>query len=161
METEIKSYLCESVLVQKGLSIPRINLRASSQGGSAMGRRDEAGQLYFEGGRIGLYVARAAVPTAKRECPASVALLEGVFMRLPLSVLRVLDDVTWRKWIVSLTGEVLRCLCSFKRVTPVYKACVRNDWPMQRRGEDFPNRLLLKDGSRPGVPSSGRERENL
>lgn len=113
METEIKSYLCESVLVQKELSKPLRDQGERSQGGAVMCRREEARQLYSGGCRVGLYVARVSALCTKREFPASEELLEG-FIRFSPPVLRVMGDVTWRKRIVSLTGEVLRCLCSYR-----------------------------------------------
>jgi len=110
METEIKSYLCESVLVQKGLPKP-LNIQGErSQGGAVMCRREEARQLHSGGCHVGLYVARVSALCTKREFPASEGLLEGS-IRFPPLVLRVMGGVTWRKRIVSLTGEVLRCLC--------------------------------------------------
>lgn len=162
METEIKSYLCKSVLVQKGLpKPPMVHQRERSQGGAVMCRREEARQLHSGGCRVGLHVARVSALCTKREFPASEELLER-FIRIPSPVLRVTGDVTWRKWIASLTGEVLRCPLVVPGVRLIYKASFRNDWLMQRRGEELPTRLLLKDGSRSGVPSSkGRERRNL
>lgn len=114
METEIKSYLCKSVLVQKELSKPLRNQGERSQGGAVMGRREEAGQLHSGGCRIGLYVARVSALCAKRGFPTSEEPLEGL-IRFPPPVLRVMGDVTWRKRTVSLTGEVLRCLCSLEK----------------------------------------------
>lgn len=110
METAIKSYLCKSVLVQKGLPKPLSNQGERSQGGAVMRRREEARQLHSGGCRIGLYVARVSALCTKREFPAFVELLEVSHTVTP-PVLRVIGDVTWRKRIVSLTGEVLRCLC--------------------------------------------------
>jgi hypothetical protein len=49
METEIESYLCKSVLVQKGLPKPLIHQRERSQSGAVMCRREEAGQLHSGG----------------------------------------------------------------------------------------------------------------
>ena len=82
METEIKSYLCKSVLVQKELP----KLLASRQGersqdGAAMDRRVEARQPYSGGCRVGLPVARVSALCTKREFPAFVELL-GRIMRL-------------------------------------------------------------------------------
>jgi hypothetical protein len=114
METEIESYLCESVLVQKGLSKLPIYRRERSQGGAVMCRREEARQLHSGGCHIGLHVARVPAPRTKREFPAFEELLEGCHTVTP-PVLRVIGDVTWRKRIVSLTGEVLRCLCSSEK----------------------------------------------
>ena len=76
METSIKAYLCESVLVQKGLSKLLRNQEERSQGGAVMCRREEAGQLHFGGCRIGLHVARVSALGTKREFPASEELLE-------------------------------------------------------------------------------------
>jgi hypothetical protein len=76
METAIKSYLCESVLVQKGLTKLLRNQEERSQGGAVMRRREEARQLHSGGCRIGLYVARVSALCTKREFPASVELLE-------------------------------------------------------------------------------------
>jgi hypothetical protein len=107
METKIKSYPCESVLVRKGLSKPLIVYQGErSQDGAVMHRRDEAGQPYFGGCRVGHAVARVSALWTKRE---SLPLWDsrresyGYPLQLPL----VLGDVTRRKWLVSLTGEVL------------------------------------------------------
>jgi hypothetical protein len=78
METEIESYLCKSVLVQKGLPKLLIVYQGErSQDGAVMCRREEAGQSYFGGCRVGLHVARASALCAKREFPASEELPEG------------------------------------------------------------------------------------
>jgi len=76
METAIKSYLCRSVPVQKGLPKPLSNQGGRSQGGAVMCRREEAGQLHSGGCHIGLYVARVSALCTKREFPASEELLE-------------------------------------------------------------------------------------
>jgi len=106
METKIKSYPCESVLVRKGLSKLLILYQGErSQDGAGMCHRDEAGQLYFGGCRVGPAAARVSALWMKRE---SLPLwdsrrdLYGYSLRLS----RVLGDVTRRKWLVSLTGEV-------------------------------------------------------
>jgi len=114
METEIESYLCKSVLVQKGLPKLPIYRRERSQGGAVMCRRVEARQLHSGGCHFGLHVARVSALCTKREFPAFEELLEVCHTVTPL-VLRVIGDVTWRKRIVSLTGEVLRCLCSLEK----------------------------------------------
>ena len=84
MVTTIKSYLCGSVPVQKGL--PKLlNIQEErSQGGTVMGRRVEARQFYFGGCRIGLYVARVSALCTKREFPASEELLEDLIYGYPL-----------------------------------------------------------------------------
>ena len=83
METEIKSYLCKSVLVQKGLPKLLILYRGErSQDGAVMCRREEAGQPYSGGCRVGLDVARVSALGTKREFLASEELPER-FMRLP------------------------------------------------------------------------------
>lgn len=84
METEIKSYLCGSVPVQKGLPKPLSNQGERSQGGAVMCRREEAGQLHSGGCRVGLYVARVSALCTKREFPASEELLEGLIRFSPL-----------------------------------------------------------------------------
>jgi hypothetical protein len=77
METEIKSYPCESVLVRKGLSKPLIVYQGErSQDGAAMHRRDEAGQPYFGGCRVGPTAARVSALWTKRESLASMGLPE-------------------------------------------------------------------------------------
>ena len=76
METEIESYLCKSVLVQKGLPKLPIYRRERSQGGAVMCRREEARQLHSGGCHVGLYVARVSALCTKREFPASEELLE-------------------------------------------------------------------------------------
>ena len=77
METKIKSYPCESVLVRKGLSKPLIVYQGErSQDGAVMHRRDEAGQPYFGGCRVGPTAARVSALWTKRESPASVGLPE-------------------------------------------------------------------------------------
>jgi len=81
METEIESYLCKSVLVQKGLSKLPIYRRERSQGGAVMCRRVEARQLHSGGCHFGLHVARVSALCTKREFIASEELLEG-FIRL-------------------------------------------------------------------------------
>jgi hypothetical protein len=122
METKIKSYLCKSVLVQKGLPKPLIVHQGErSQGGAVMCRREEARQLHSGGCRVGLHVARVSALCTKREFPASEELLER-FIRIPSPVLRVTGDVTWRKWIASSTGEVLRCPLAVHGVKLIYKA---------------------------------------
>lgn len=106
METAIKSYPCESVLVRKGLSKPLVpDQRGRSQAGAVMHRRDEAGQLYFGGCRVGPAVARVSALWTKRE---SLPLWDSRrdLYGYPLRLSRVLGDVTRRKWLVSLTGEV-------------------------------------------------------
>ena len=57
---EAQAYLCGSVPVQKALSKPmtqtalyRVRHRERSQGGPAMCRREEAGQRYSGGCRVG------------------------------------------------------------------------------------------------------------
>jgi hypothetical protein len=115
METEIESYLCKSVLVQKGL--PKLLIfdqGERSQDGAVMCRREEAGQLHSRGWRVGLRVARVSALCTKREFPAFEE-LPGGRIRFPLSASRVSGVVTWRKRPVSLTGEVLRCPPSFIR----------------------------------------------
>jgi hypothetical protein len=85
METKIKSYLCKSVLVQKGLPKPLIVHQGErSQGGAVMCRREEARQLHSGGCRVGLHVARVSALCTKREFPASEELLER-FIRIPSS----------------------------------------------------------------------------
>ena len=109
METAIKSYLCKSVLVRKGL--PKLLIlyqRERSQDGAVMCRREEAGQLHSGGCRVGLPVARVSALCTKRGFPAFEELLERL-MRLPSPASRVTGDVTWRKRLVGSTGEVLRC----------------------------------------------------
>jgi hypothetical protein len=68
METKIKSYPCESVLVRKGLSkLLILDQGERSQDGAKTCHRDEAGQPYFGGCRVGLTAARVPAPRAKRE----------------------------------------------------------------------------------------------
>jgi hypothetical protein len=68
METEIKSYPCETVLVRKGLSKPLIVHRGErSQDGTVMPRRDETGQPYFGGCRVGPTAARVSALWTKRD----------------------------------------------------------------------------------------------
>ncbi len=122
METEIKSYLCRSVPVQKRVPKPLILHQGEcSQGGAVMCRREEARQPHSGGCRVGLHVARVSALCTKREFPASEELLKR-YMRLPSLVLRVTGDVTWRKRIAGLTGEVLRCPLVPLGVTLIYKA---------------------------------------
>jgi hypothetical protein len=132
METEIESYLCKSVLVQKGLPKPLIHQRERSQGGAAMCRREEAGQLHSGGCRVGLQVARVSALCTKRGFPASEELLEGSIRLTPL-VLRVMGDVTWRKRIVSSTGEVLRCLCFLEKRQSIRHRPKRLAYATERR----------------------------
>ncbi len=83
METEIKSYLCKSVLVQKGLPKLLISYQEErSQDGAVMCRREEARQSYSGGCRVGLHVARVSALCTKRESHASEELPERG-MRLP------------------------------------------------------------------------------
>jgi hypothetical protein len=108
METKIKSYPCESVLVRKGLSKLLIVYQGErSQVGTAMLRRDEAGQPYFGGCRVGPTAARVSALWTKRESLASMGLPERESYGYPLRLSLVLGDVTRGKWLVSLTGEVL------------------------------------------------------
>jgi hypothetical protein len=109
METAIKSYLCRSVPVQKGLpKLLSFYQGERSQDGAVMCRREEAGQLHSGGCRVGLPVARVSALCTKRGFPAFEELLERL-MRLPSPASRVTGDVTWRKRLVGSTGEVLRC----------------------------------------------------
>jgi hypothetical protein len=83
METKIKSYPCESVLVRKGLSKPLIVYQGErSQDGAVMHRRDEAGQSYFGGCRVGPTAARVSALWTKRESLASMGLPKRA-IRLP------------------------------------------------------------------------------
>lgn len=83
METKIKSYPCETVLVRKGLSKPLIVSQGErSQVGAVMHRRDEAGQPYFGGCRVGPTAARVSALWTKRESPASGGLPERI-IRIP------------------------------------------------------------------------------
>ena len=83
METEIESYLCKSVLVQKGVPKPlAIRQGERSQDGSVMDRRVEAGHPYSGGCRAGLHGARVSALCTKREFPAFVELL-GRPIRVP------------------------------------------------------------------------------
>ena len=132
METAIESYLCKSVLVQKGLSKLPSYRRERSQGGAVMCRREEARQLHSGGCRAGLYVARVSALCTKREFPASEEFLEEPIRLSPL-VLRVMGDVTWRKRIVSLTGEVLRCLCSLEKRQSIRHRPKRSAHATERR----------------------------
>ena len=79
METKIKSYPCESVLVRKGLSKPLIVYQGErSQDGTIMARRDEAGQPYFGGCRVGPTAAPVSALWMKRESLASMGLPERI-----------------------------------------------------------------------------------
>jgi hypothetical protein len=121
METAIKSYLCRSAPVQKGLPKLLILYQGErSQDGAVMCRREEARQLHSGGYRVGLPVARVSALCTKREFPASEELPERS-MRVPSPASRVTGDVTWGKRLVSSTGEVLRCP-RFLGETPTYKA---------------------------------------
>jgi hypothetical protein len=123
---QVQSYLSESVLVQKSLAKPLgPNQGERSQGSPAMVCLEEAFQRYSEGRRAGLTVVRAATPMAKHVSPASGRLPKSL-MRLLSSANRVIGGVTWRKWSLAHTGEVLRRLCSSRRVTSAYK--VRPKW---------------------------------
>ena len=117
-----KSYLSESVLVQKSLAKPLGPFQGErSQGTSAMRCRVEACLRYSGGCRVGLTVVRAATLSAKHEPPASGGLPKSP-MRLLSSATRVIGGVTRRKWFFAHTGEVPRRLCSSRRVMPGYKA---------------------------------------
>jgi hypothetical protein len=157
METAIKSYLCGSAPVQKGLPKLLTLCRGErSQDGAVMCRREEAGQLHSGGCRVGLPVARVSALCTKRGFFASEELLERP-MRVPSPASRVTGDVTWGKWLVSLTGEVLRCpQCSGE--TPTYKAASEMVGPCN--GEEKSSLLAssLRIAAEPEYLPSGRER---
>jgi hypothetical protein len=117
-----KTYLGESVLVQKSLAKPLDSLQGErSQGTPAMVCHEEAGQRHSGGRRAGLTVVRASTPKVKHVSPASGSLPKSL-IRLLSSANRVIGGVTWRKRPLTHTGEVPRRLCFFfRRVTPVYK----------------------------------------
>lgn len=159
METAIKSYLCRSAPVQKGL--PKLLILCQggrSQDGAVTCRREEAGQLHSGGCRVGLPVARVSALCTKRGFPASEEPPERS-VRLPSPASRVTGDVTWRKWLVSSTGEVLRCPPLFLGgETPTYKAS--SEMVGLRNGEE--NSSLLASSLRmtadPEYLPFGRER---
>lgn len=109
--TQTKSYLCESVLVQKALTKPGNFLGGSSQGVSAMERHEVASQRYSEGWRVGLNDMRVPATRMKHETLTPVSLLRKE-IRLSLSAYQVRGAVIWRKWHCILTSEVPRRLCS-------------------------------------------------
>ena len=121
MQTEIKSYLCKSVLVQKGLPKPLVSHhRGRSQGGAVICRRGEARQLYSGGCRVGLHVARVSALCTKREFLASE--------ELPERSIRLSSLVLAGKW----RGHPEKTDCESDRrsptlslrlrVMPIYKA---------------------------------------
>ena len=104
METMIKSYLCGSVPVQKGLSEPLMRYHEGmSQDGALMHRHEEARQLYSGGCRVGLDVARVPVLRAKRGFLSSEELLEGyVRLSLPATL------GAWRCHLETMAWELNR-----------------------------------------------------
>lgn len=121
METDTKSYLCESVLVQNELPKPPGLCRGErSQCRSAMGGSDEAGQLYFEGWRSGLNDVRASALTAKHVSLAPQS-LSWIFIRLPSTTIRVIRVISWRKRHLNPTGEVPRRSEPHARITRIHK----------------------------------------
>lgn len=101
METEIESYLCESVLVRKGLSELLISDQGErSQDGAKICHREEAGQLYFGGCRVGHAVARVSALWTKRESPASGG-LPGRIIRLS----SLAAAGTWRCHLKKMARE--------------------------------------------------------
>ena len=104
METAIKSYPCESVLVRKGLS----KLLTKSQG-----ERSQAGSFGAmrpdnptSGGVASACLSRESPSFGRSASPLPLRGSRGVSYGYPPRLSRVLGDVTRRKWLVSLTGEV-------------------------------------------------------
>jgi hypothetical protein len=121
METDTKSYLCESVLVQNELpKLPGSSRGERSQCRSAMVGNDEAGQLHSEGWRFGLNDVRASAPTAKH-VSLSPQSLSWNFIRVPSTTIRVLRVISWRKRHLNPTGEVPRRSGPPARITRIHK----------------------------------------
>ena len=106
MVTQTKSYLCESVLVQKALAkLGRVTFGESSQGAPAMARLEVASQFYSEGRRVGLNVMRVPATRMKHGI-CSPANPPGGSIRILSLAYQVRGVVTWRKWHLILTSEV-------------------------------------------------------
>jgi hypothetical protein len=134
METETKSYPCESVLVRKELpELPAGRRGERSQCRPAMAGSDEAGQLHSEGWRIGLNDVRASAPTAKH-VSLSPQSLSWKFIRLPSTTIRVTRAISWRKRHLNQTGEVPHRSGPCARIMRVHKASPkRRAYAMARR----------------------------
>src|SRR5439155_3569589 len=97
MVTQTQSYLCGSAPVQKAQSKPLAQCQGErSQGGPAMGCREEARRRHFEGLHFGLNDVRVPALAAKHVSRSSLRFLER-HMRLLSPAIRVLQAITWRK----------------------------------------------------------------
>src|SRR5687767_5470879 len=122
METETKSYLCESVLVQKELPKLLVSNRGErSQCRAAMSDSEEAGQLYSEGLCDGLDDVRASAPTAKHVSLSPQSLFWKV-KRLTSRTIRVTCAISRRQRLLNHNGEVQHRSGPPVRVKRVYKA---------------------------------------
>ncbi len=134
METEPKSYLCESVLVQKELpklSVP--NRGERSQCRAAGSDSEEAGQLYSEGLCDGLDDVRASAPTAKH-VSLSPQSLSWKVKRLTSRTIRVTGAISRRQGLLNHTGEVPHRFGPPVRIKRVYKATPKRPaYPMAQR----------------------------
>ena len=143
--TQTKSYPCRSVPVWKMPS----KLLGSARGESSQGssERDcvvEARRCYSEGMRVGLDVVRTSALVVKHVSRSPSGFL-GRLMRLAFLATRVASAFTWRKWQLIPTDEVSRHSRPWGGVKLDYKA--RRNGPLCRRGEGFPDRPHLGDGS--------------
>jgi len=121
MVTQTQSYLCGSAPVQKAQSKPPVQNRGErSQGGPAMGCREEARRRHFEGLPFGLNDVRVPALVAKHVSRSPPRFLERL-MRLLFPAIRVPQAITWRKWRFIITDEVSRRLHPQGGVRPAYK----------------------------------------
>jgi hypothetical protein len=162
METETKSYLCESALVQKEWTKPLASgRRERSQCVSVMRRSEEAGPLHSEGLRNGSDDVRASVATAKHD-RLSQQPVPRSFRRLLVVATWVPSAITWRKRSSHITGEVPPCLDAVYRVSLSYKVHPKgrgNAWAQRRRSQSPLHWGCQQSQSRPSHAARA-ERQN-
>jgi hypothetical protein len=159
MVTQTQSYLCGSAPVQKALSKPLAQCQGErSQGGPAMGCREEARRRHFEGLPFGSNDVRVPALAAKHVSQSPLRFLERP-MRLLFPAIRVAQAITWRQWRFIITDEVSRRLHPQGGVKPAYKARPKG-LLTRRSGEGFPDRLHLRDGRRTVVAPPAWDERN-